>query len=154
MPSEVLVLIFGKLEDDVETLRTLRLTCSTFERAAWPAYASSFGDRIFHLTTASLRFLQFLAFNPAVAVYFKQLKISTVKLVQVGPRSTWATYHDECQELSEMLHQPGVVFPHNPSQLQWIKESEERARLVEMLRAALEKLRGLRRIAPVDDDIV
>lgn len=152
LAAELLQLIFSNLVDDVDTLCALRLACRGFERAVWTFYVKSFNNQIFHPTNNSLMALQDFADNEAAAPHLKQLRISTVKLVKVGPRSTERAYPHEYKRMWPAWSAEGLPSPNNAAQLQWLKESPARKALAWELRVALARLKALERIIVVDDD--
>lgn len=148
LAAEVLTQIFDELSDPA-TLCAVRLVCRLFEQAAWHAFARSFNHQVFHPTDRSLECLEVLSKNEIMARHFKQLSISTVKLVYCGPRTTDQTYH---QEMETYQRPPGITAPHNAAQFQWLKERQARENLRFVLRRALANLHNLETICIVDDD--
>ena len=53
LPAETLSLILDKLSNDTPSINAARRVCREFEKAAWPAFATSFNHRIFHPTVDS-----------------------------------------------------------------------------------------------------
>lgn len=76
MPLEVLYQIFGEL--DPKSIVHARGVCRKFKQAAWPSFAATFDQRVFHPTTQGMGTLGELAFNKSAGPYLRTLNLSTV----------------------------------------------------------------------------
>lgn len=139
LAPETLSYIFEKLEDtaDVESVREV---CPAFEQAAWPAFAKSFNERVFHPTEDSLKKLKKFAENKNAAPYLKVLNISTAKKILPQPEPPLTSI----SMFVESLRDPG-----NLSQRQ-LQELEHRLALAHVLHGAMAKLVSLETISVVE----
>jgi len=80
LPPELLGPIFEHLTERPTDVHHVRLSNRVFHDCAWPALGSTFNDKVFHLTWASVAHLVALAAHPAAACRLSTLNLSTVSM--------------------------------------------------------------------------
>ena len=89
LPNELLGPIFEHLAERPTDVHNVRLTNRVFHNCAWPAFGSTFNDKVFHVTWASVANLIALAGHPSAACCVKTLNLSTVSMSADAAAEFW-----------------------------------------------------------------